>query len=245
LISRGCPYDCAFCVASSFWGRKIRVKDTEIIEEMIEQINVLKFEIISLWDDSLWSLINTKIGKEIINILSAYKSLIKWRTHLRVDQLLQDNIKILSNAGCTTIRVGVETLISESQKSIGKEFKVEELETGLQIAKHFGLEVWCSMIVGLPGDTYNAILETLEIMYNFLIKGFISHVDFRPLTVLPGSKFYKNFNESGFTRIVENHYSPKNISVVTKSINYGEIDSLLKKYNDFLLPLSRIKNFRN
>lgn len=245
LISRGCPYDCAFCIATSFWGRKIRVKDLLIIEEMIRQIQESNFEIVSLWDDSLWSLINTKTGKEIIAILSIYRSSLKWRTHLRVDQLIEKNIKTLANAGCITIRVGVESLISASQKSIGKEFRVEELEKGLQIAQQFGIEVWCSMIIGLPGDTYDAVVETMDIMQTLLLRGFVNHVDFRPLTVLPGSKFHRYFLDYGFTRIIENHYSPKDVSVVNTSINFNEIDRLLEKYNDFLLPLSKIRNFRN
>ena len=243
-VSRGCPHGCKFCVATPHWGRKVQIADHRVVEEMTTDIAQAGFSTLSLWDESIWSAICSPEAQSVLEILSAHKSSFKWRCHLRVDEMSESNMKTLSGAGCTTVRVGVESLDGASQEAVGKVFSLGRLERALQTAREHGIAVWCSMIVGLPKDTFRSVTRSIGLMRSLMEKGLIDRVDCRPLTILPGSAFHTEFEMHGFRRIKEFPASPRDVSVLPPSLNLEEVETLLQEAEEAFLPLSRVDNMR-
>lgn len=195
LTSRGCPFRCNFCSTVNFWGRKFRMRSVNnIIREIEELVNKYNIQEIQFADDNMT--INKKRAAELFIKLKDFN--LSWCTPhgLMPATLDEEMIKLMADSGAYQITFAIE---SGSQRVLKEIINkpvppIEKIKKLTKIAHDCGIQVHAMFITGLPGETKEEIMTTLD--YPFKV-GFDS-VSFFVATPLPGSELYEYCKERGY-----------------------------------------------
>ena len=161
--SRGCPYNCSFCSVSSIWGKQHACFSADrIISEIEYLIKDYGASGIYFREDNFT--LNLKKTEEFCEGLLQKNIKIHWACETRVDNLSKELIELMSTAGCKAFYLGVESGSQEILDIINKQITVEQIENAINWCKKYNIKTYCSLITGLPGETYKDYLITKKLM---------------------------------------------------------------------------------
>ncbi|NJD78612.1 MAG: radical SAM protein [Candidatus Methanoperedens sp.] len=216
--SKGCSYSCIYCtMANSKWKPRSA-------ENVLREIRYLKknynINTIMFFDETFT--MDRKRVEEITRALIDEKLDIKWYCNSRVDILDMDILNKMKKAGCKAVCMGIE---SGSQKIIGKANKrisVEKSEKAIKMVKDAGIKVYCSFIMGLPGENKTTVQETIEFIKRTLPTGGEINV----AAPYPGTRLYDIAIEKGWiTKQMDFRKMNQNRSIMrTEELTTQEID---------------------
>jgi radical SAM superfamily enzyme YgiQ (UPF0313 family) len=163
MTSRGCPFQCSFCVASQMFGAKFRARSPK---NVVDELEWLKTEYgaegISFHDDTL-----TLDKRRIIDIcdeMIARKINLPWGCQTRVDTVSEEVLAKMHRAGCNEVSFGVESGCQRILDAVHKKFELSQAEKAIKWAKKEGLFVAVSTIIGYPGETKETMRQTADLM---------------------------------------------------------------------------------
>lgn len=162
--SRGCPFQCEFCLTSEFFGKKMRKRN---VSDVINEIKQLPLKNIFFADDNLT--LDKKYAGELFKELKPLN--ISWMCQSSVD-VADDKefLKEMSEAGCKFILIGFESLNSKSLEETNKYQNDKEMYLDIIERIHqAGIHVYGSFIIGFDNDTP----EDLETFKHFVSKACI------------------------------------------------------------------------
>ncbi len=163
MTSRGCPFQCSFCVASQMFGAKFRGRSPKNVVDELEWLrNEFGAEGVSFHDDTL-----TFDRKRIIGIcdeIISRKINVPWGCQTRVDTVSKEILAKMKKAGCNEISFGIESGCQEILDAVGKKVSIEQGEKAIKWAKEEGLFVAVSTIIGYPGETKETMMQTLDLI---------------------------------------------------------------------------------
>ncbi|NES84266.1 MAG: radical SAM protein, partial [Moorea sp. SIO2B7] len=155
LTDFGCAYSCSFCPISTL-GFKLRS-----VSDVMEEIKLLKsLGVRELFFRDQTFGVNKKRTLELCEALKALK--MSWTCFTRVDVLNEDIIKPMQEAGCHTIMFGIESADEELLEQYEKNTKQSQMLEAIALCKKYSIETVGTFILGLPGDTKESTLKTLE-----------------------------------------------------------------------------------
>jgi radical SAM superfamily enzyme YgiQ (UPF0313 family) len=161
VTSRGCPFQCSFCVASRMFGKTYRMRSPKNVVDELEWLrNVHKAEAFTFYDDTLT--FDKKRIYEICDGIKNRKIGLPWDCQSRVDQVSQEILAKMKEAGCQQIFFGVESGCQQVLDTVNKRTSIEQNEKAIKLAKDAGLFVTISVIIGYPGETRNTVNQTLN-----------------------------------------------------------------------------------
>lgn len=156
ITSRGCPYACCFC-SKDVWQRGIRYHSVDyIIKEIKHIIAQYGFMHFLFLDDALT--INKKRLLRLCDLLEPLR--IKWRCYARTDTTSREMLIRMKEAGCVEVGVGVESGSQKILDIVNKRTTVKENTKFVMNCKEIGLPVNTFIMIGLPGETYETVMET-------------------------------------------------------------------------------------
>ncbi|HDQ59943.1 MAG TPA: B12-binding domain-containing radical SAM protein [Candidatus Woesearchaeota archaeon] len=162
--SRGCPFECAFCSVDSIWGKKYTDFSADRIINEIEYL-VKNFGAKGIYFREDNFTLNRKRVEEFCTKLTNKKLSIKWACETRVDTLCDEElVKIMSDAGCEAVYLGVESGSQRILDILKKHITVEQIERCITLCKKHNIRTYCSLITGVPGETYDDYLLTKNLM---------------------------------------------------------------------------------
>jgi len=165
ISSRGCPFQCSFCVASQMFGAKFRARSAK---NVLDELQWLKddygAEGIAFQDDTLT--FDRKRAIEICDGMIERKLNLHWGCGTRADVVTKEVLTKMSKAGCDEICFGVESGCQRIRDSLKKRVTTEQCENAIKWAKEAGIFVTVSVIIGYPGETK----DTLQESFNFIEK---------------------------------------------------------------------------
>ena len=186
MASRGCPYGCAFCSTSYFFGRKVRFRSPELVAEEVEEcVHKYRAKIIVFTDDEFT--INHKWLLKFINELRERKLDIKWSCGSRVDTVNKDILRKMISSGCTGIYYGVESGSQEILNKIGKRITLKQAEDAIRSSKELGIMTVATFMLGLPWETIDDMKKTV----NFALKLDPDYAQFTVATPYPGTSLFQ------------------------------------------------------
>lgn len=157
--SRGCPFNCRFCIVSKISGRKMRFRSPQNI---IEELKIIKeknsVSVVSFFD-SLFTA-NRKHAIELCKRILRSKLNIHWFANTRADTVDLEMMSAMKKAGCVGVTLGIESGSQEMLDNMRKQAKVKDYERGMAICKNAGLLTFAYFVLGFPGETYETIQET-------------------------------------------------------------------------------------
>ena len=161
MFSRGCSANCDFCASPSFWRRKVRLRTTDqVVDEFIgiqDQYGVNAFGI----HDDIFT-VNKKFLFEFCDRVKSRR--VTWTCLARVDQMDEEKLVAMKEAGCVLVSYGVE---SGNQEVLNKENKHQSLDKVRQIFaihhKH-KVPVCALIIIGHPHENEQALQDTYDLV---------------------------------------------------------------------------------
>lgn len=163
--SRGCPFNCAFCSVDSIWGKQYTYFSADRIISEIEYL-IEKFGAKGIYFAEDNFTLNLKRVEEFCEKLINRNVNIHWDCETRVDNMSKDEdlIKLMSTAGCRSVYLGVESGSQRVLDRLNKKITVEQIERTINWCKKYNIRTYCSLIVGVPGETFEDYLLTKKLM---------------------------------------------------------------------------------
>ena len=195
ITSRGCPYQCAFCASSHFFGKKVRARSVaSILNELEEIYNRYHFNAVAFVDDT-FNLFPKRVI-EICHGIIEKKLDLWWWCLSRIDLLLRNEemVREMVGAGAKSVFIGVESSNPITLKELRKGINVEETVQTVEMLKRNGLEIHASYILGGLHDTVEMIHETIR----FAKRLDTNVAQFSILTPYPGTAVYEEVKDRIF-----------------------------------------------
>lgn len=204
--SRGCPFECEFCDAIQYLGRKQRSKDPE---QVIAELNVLYnhgYRSIFLSDDNFTAY--RRRAKEMLQALKTWNQdrtagHVTFFTQLSIDAAQDEELLTLcTEAGLWNAFVGIETPNEESLKETNKVQNLASAGGGSLAEKidrfvEFGISVTGGMIVGFDNDDK----DIFEIQFRFAMETPVPVYTVMPLVAPMATPLFNRLEKAG--RIIE------------------------------------------
>ena len=189
--SRGCPYECTFCINVVTDNRKYRTKDSKQVADEIEHlVKTYNLNHVKIIDDLLF----VKIGwvKEIAQEIINRKLNITWDSEVRVDmfndRLVNDEaLDLFVRSGMNEVNFGIESGSEKSLETIKKRITPKIAYNAVKKCSEFGVVSRCSFIIDIPGEEPEDIYKTVRLAQKIrgLKKTMVGMHTYRPY---PGSE---------------------------------------------------------
>ena len=184
LTARGCPYNCTFC--NSPFKASYRFRS---VENVIQELEFIKNELPEvrevMIEDETFPAVKSRTIKLCDEIIKR-KINMKWSCNARVNTDFE-TLKTMKKAGCRLLCVGFESpvqgILDSIKKGTTKNTQIEFMNN----CNKLGLLVNGCFILGLPGDTKETIINTIE--FAKLLNP--DTAQFYPLMVYPGLPAYE------------------------------------------------------
>ena len=208
VSSRGCPFKCSFCASSVLWRSRWRARSPgNVIAELEQLKRDYGVDMVEISDDAFT--LDKARAERICDLMVTRKLDIRWNTHIRVDQVTYDLLKLMRKAGCYYVSYGVE---SGSQRIldeiVDKKLTVERVVEATRWLDELGYLRHANFMISHPTETREDARKTLELMDRLGGKNNLG------ITVIyPGTRVEKLARERGllpadstWTRPVESPY---------------------------------------
>ncbi len=149
--SRGCPYECRFCL-KTMYGPGVRYKPLDAVLADVETvIGRQGFRRVYFMD--LEFTVNRARTVDLCDRLNALRLDFQWCCQTRVDQVDPDLLAAMAKAGCRLIHFGVESGSPRLLAGTGKGITIEQAEKALTWCREAGIRTACFFLFGLPSET--------------------------------------------------------------------------------------------
>jgi anaerobic magnesium-protoporphyrin IX monomethyl ester cyclase len=190
LATRGCPGRCTFCYR--VFGNRLRFRSGRRVAEEVQLLqDRYGIREICFYDDTF-----TAVPREVRAFCAAIQDLkldLTWSCFTRIDAFHEETFRMMKDAGCHQVMVGVESASAVILKNINKRINVEKVEHTVHAMQRLGLEVRAAFMLGNPGETE----ETLEENIRFALKLKPDLAQFNITTPFPGTEMFHWAEENG------------------------------------------------
>jgi len=189
--SRGCQYQCPFCL-KIMYGKGVRIKPIQqILDEIVMVINKNNFRCIYFMDIdfSFDNQRTTELCQDLIRSNLDFS----WACQTRLDNMNEELLTIMYKAGCRLIHFGIETGKHSTQQSIKKETEIGKARSIINRAYKLGMATACFFILGFPHETRRDREETL----NLALTLNSTYASFHLLSPYPTTPIFKDHLEEG------------------------------------------------
>ena len=153
--AKGCVARCTFCHR---WDKGIRYIPPELIierqEYLIEKYNV---GFLSVADENFGT--SQKWLKEFCERIKPYDIL--WQVAgMRVNCVSAESLKMMHDAGCASVAMGIETGSPRMLKIMEKKVNIEDNYNAIRWMYDYGIDLTPELILGMPGECTETVMET-------------------------------------------------------------------------------------
>jgi anaerobic magnesium-protoporphyrin IX monomethyl ester cyclase len=191
--SRGCAWGCTYCTKAVF-GRNFRYKSPQRVVDEFKKMAEIGYKEIHVTDDMFTT--SKERVKEICRLLTEQNVKITWAcpNGIRADRTDEELIQLMYNAGCYRVSFGVESGNQQVLNNIDKQQTLEQTKNAFKICNKVGMETHAYLILGLPGETEETMLQTIELAKE--IKPTIAKFDI--LIPLPSTPLFHEWKDKYF-----------------------------------------------
>ena len=191
LTSRGCPYNCAFCVVPATNNLKWRPRSPKsVVDEMQywkEKWGITDFH----WED-LDSTIKRDRIQEICKLIVERKLGVTWKivSGTKVETLDDLTLEWMKKGGCVYVSVSPESGSVELMKKMSKPLNHAHCLNMIRKMNALGIKSQACFVLGFPGETDADRKLTEEYLLKLVDAGLDETAIFI-ITPVPGSRVYE------------------------------------------------------
>lgn len=168
LTSRGCPHHCIYCYTPEAFKHRITFHSIDRVMDEIRWIR--KKGVRRLWfADPNISFKPERLIELLDRILSENLELEMWM-QTRADLVTKELMKKMKRAGVKTIAFGLESASEQVLTRLGKHLAIEKVVQAIKMAQQQEIEVELFTIFGLPYETFDDAVMTLEFVKKNKVK---------------------------------------------------------------------------
>ncbi len=186
IASRGCPFNCANCMPGLRRLAPYRIRKPERVVDEIEylrknyKVTHFSFSDSELIGPKQWVI-------DFCREIKKRKLSITFSCNGRTDMMDREVLASLKTAGCTSIGYGIE---SGSQRVLDdvlhKGISLEQSKDIINQTQEMGIDAHAWFMVGIPGETYEECLKTIEYAKNLNA----TDIEVNIATAWPDTDFY-------------------------------------------------------
>jgi radical SAM superfamily enzyme YgiQ (UPF0313 family) len=195
VTSRGCPYRCTFCYVNAVHNSTWRPHSVEWVKGQIDYLSS-NYDIdgVGFWDD--FFLIDVKRALSITEYMKSKE--IGFMCETRATLLTDGFMKKLKEHNCMQLFVGGESGSPRTLKLIKKEITPADILKAAELGYKHDIPVRVSFMFGIPGETYEDMLLTKELILKLLEYPNVSVSGPKLYTPYPGTELYEEAIKHGF-----------------------------------------------
>lgn len=212
---RGCPHTCAYCYEGK-GSTRIRSFSWDRIAADIEAVastpGMRSFSFI----DPVFNLTSDRL--ERLSDIMAPHAARGVRLHtieVDIERVDARQAELLARAGVASVETGPQSTGAAALAACRRSFDAEKFAAGVAACKAAGISVECDLIVGLPGDTVDDVLASID----FAIGLDPGVVQLSTLHVLPGTDLWTRAAEFGLVFDPE----PPHELIATREMSFTEL----------------------
>jgi len=160
LTSRGCPHHCIYCYTPNAFQHKVTFHSTDRVIEEIKWIR--KKGVRKLWfaDPNIsykWARLQELLDRILTEGLET-----KMWLQTRADLVNRALMKKMKQAGVSTIAFGLESASEQVMPRLDKQVSIDKVAEAIRLAQSQDIEVELFTMFGLPYETFEDAMITLE-----------------------------------------------------------------------------------
>ncbi len=161
LNSRGCPFRCSYCF--HMWQRKVRYRSVEnILTEIRSVRDTYGTTQFHFKDDSFT--VNRKQVEALCAALKREPYRINWSCTTRVDLIDDDLLRVMKEAGCNQVSVGIESGSKRILRETDKDITHAQILAAAEKLNRHRLFWSGYFMIGLPNETEEDIRQTFAFL---------------------------------------------------------------------------------
>lgn len=182
--SRGCSWNCRFCGSPRFWGRRVRLRSPE---HFVEELEILYRKGITFFyfSDDTFAMDHQRVIAICRKIIERGLA-ITWYAISRVGDVSEEVLSWMRKAGCIQISYGVESGSEKIRALLNKKIDRRGIQRAFSLTTKYGILARAYFIYGCPGETWETIQETLELIREIKPLSTIFYI----LDIYPGTDLY-------------------------------------------------------
>lgn len=157
--SRGCPFNCNYCVKS--YGKQITMRSPENILQEIRQLQSLGIKNLRFIDDTFT--VNKNRVQDLCRLIIKNNIKINWTCLSRIDTLDDITLSLMRKAGCKRIYLGIESGSQKVLDYFSKGYKVKNIIPTIKLIKKNKIETVGFFIIGSPAETQKEFEESVNL----------------------------------------------------------------------------------
>ncbi|MGD9038418.1 MAG: radical SAM protein [Desulfobacteraceae bacterium] len=182
--TRGCAWSCTFCGSPQFWGHKIRFRSPENFIAELELLYQKGIRFFYISDDTFTT--NKKRVMDICKMILEKNLKITWFAISRVNHVDEQILYWMRKAGCIQISYGVESGSERIRAVLNKKVGPDQIKKAFSLTVQYGILSRAYFIYGSPGETWETIQETLDLIHEIKPLSMIVYI----LDIFPGTQLY-------------------------------------------------------
>lgn len=216
LTARGCVHRCTFCNFAAMSRHRIRYHS---IDRVIDELRVIQAtmettppdspsrQVVTINDDAFT--LNISRAKDICRRIVNEGISLHLSCLCRADNLDEELVELLRQAGFLGVNFGLESAVPRVLRNIKKvcsippraaneEYAPEkqflsQVKDGISLAKRHNMWTSVSIILGLPGETIEEGLQTVDFVRSLNV----DHYSHNVLVAFPGTEIFNTASEFG------------------------------------------------
>ncbi|OQX87288.1 MAG: hypothetical protein B6D55_03795 [Candidatus Omnitrophica bacterium 4484_70.2] len=209
--SQGCPFTCRFC---NFREHPLEYKSIEVLRKELHTVKSAGINKIDFVDD-LFCHPEERLIK-ICKMMLKEKFNFRWFCLSRASGLKKETIKLMAEAGCELVNIGMESADPNVLFNIDKKTDVEQAYQQLENFRKYGITIFCDFFIGFPGETEETINNTLKFLNTACINAYSLFLFILQRgTLIDTPQMREKFNLKG-EYIAWNHYTGNSLKMVKK-----------------------------
>lgn len=197
ITTRGCPFNCSFCCLSSVSQNRVRMRTVGNIIKEIE-LMIQKFpQIKTIWiQDDTFFVDNQRVINFCDEIIRRNIK-IDFACNGRMKPISEEMARKLEQANFKRIFLGLESGDNGILKRCHKGITQEDALRAYKLFAKTKVNIYSHLIVGLPGENINTVMETANFMKKLQKIKYMSNYYPYILITFPGTEVYEIAKKTG------------------------------------------------
>jgi anaerobic magnesium-protoporphyrin IX monomethyl ester cyclase len=221
ITSRGCNRHCIYCFQMDKERKSgIRYRSIDNVMREIELCVKQGYKEIKFLDDTFAA--DYDRAMKITDEIRRRRLSIAWFASACVNQVDKPLLRAFRDAGCWAVLFGAESGVQKNLNTIRKGITLEQVQKTVRAAQDVGLRVSTPFLFGIPGETFEEGLETIE----FAVKLNPDMANFHAITPFPGTYLYDNIDRFGTISDELSDFTYQGAAFIPKTMTREDIHKL-------------------